>query len=180
MQNESPTVLRSLHVADLAREADVTPATVRYYARTKLIHAAREPDNGYRCFSWADVHRVQFIRQAQSLGLTIGDIKTVLESVDHGDVPCHQVKSLVEERLVTIQERIADLQATEKRIRRATSTWEHMQDQTPMKGELCPLIERLETSENESLKVQQPPTHAQSSSCVNARANGSAQAVCAC
>lgn len=144
MLNQATKHLGSLHVAELARSADVTPATVRYYARTGLIHPGRKPENGYRCFTGSDIRRVVFIRQAQALGLTIGDIKTILESVDHGEVPCHQVKSLVEQRLVSVRERITELQATEARICRALSTWEKTNVQAPTAGELCPLIERLD------------------------------------
>lgn len=157
MRNPSTKLLGSLHVADLAREADVTPATVRYYARIGLIHPDREPDNGYRCFSGTDLRRVLFIRQAKALGLTIGDIKAILETADQGNVPCYQVKSLVEQRLVSIRERIAELQATEEQIVRATSTWEQMNDQTPVNGELCPLIERLGALNDDSVSPAQQP-----------------------
>ena len=52
-----------LHVADLAREAGVTPATIRYYSRAGLLHAQRDPNNDYRYFSPAEVNRVHFIRR---------------------------------------------------------------------------------------------------------------------
>ena len=133
----------ALHVAELAVRAGVTPATIRHYARIGLLNPDREPENGYRCFSAADLRRVEFIRQAQALGLTIGDIKTILETADQGDVPCEQVKSLVAQRLMSARERIADLLVTESRIIDALSTWKDMDDPTPLAGELCPLIERL-------------------------------------
>lgn len=146
--NIDQRAIGSLHVAELARESDVTPATVRYYSRVGLLSPGREPDNGYRCFSAADVHRVVFIRQAQALGLTIGDIKTVLETVDHGGVPCHQVRSLVEQRLVGVREKLAELQATEARIRQAIDAWEEMHDEPATNGELCPLVEQLDVCES--------------------------------
>ncbi len=134
----------SLHVAELARKAGVTPATVRYYARVGMLSPDREPENGYRCFAAEDVHRVVFIRQAQALGLTIGDIKTILETVDQGEVPCGQVKSLVEQRLASITDRVTQLKATQMRMRQAIGLWEMMGDPRPHNGELCPLIERID------------------------------------
>jgi len=124
MLNDRSTekLLGTLHVAELARQADVTPATVRYYARVGLLSPGREPENGYRCFSSDDLHRVVFIRQAQALGLTIGDIRIILEGVDRGKVPCHQVKSLVEQRLIELRGHIAELRDTEQRITRALAT----------------------------------------------------------
>ena len=144
MLNPSPAseVLSTLHVTDLASQADVTPATVRYYSRIGLLRPDRDPENGYRCFSAADSRRVVFIRQAQALGLTIGDIKAILETVDHGKAPCHQVKSLVRHRLASLRARIADLRATEAHISKALTSWNGMGDQIRDDGELCPLIER--------------------------------------
>ncbi len=134
----------ALHVADVAKRANVTPATVRYYARSKLLSPRRDPENGYRCFSLADVHRVEFIRQAQALGLTIGDIKGILETVDRGATPCDEVKSLVKRRLERVQTQIAELQATEARMTKAVRLWRTMDEPVPQDGEYCPLIERVE------------------------------------
>ena len=151
--NTTVTPRGALHVAELASRAGVTPATIRHYARIGLLNPDREPENGYRCFSAADLHRVEFIRQAQTLGLTIGDIKTILETADQGDVPCEQVKLLVEQRLTSARERITNLLATESRVIDALSTWEAMDDPTPLDGELCPLIERLSVEERDVPKA---------------------------
>lgn len=132
----------ALRVADVAQVAGVTPATVRYYARVKLLSPKRNPENGYRCFSLSDVHRVEFIRKAQSLGLTIGEIKTVLATIDAGEQPCHQVKALVQKRLRQVRGQIAELQSTEARMTEALKAWDHMDSPTPRDGEFCPLIER--------------------------------------
>lgn len=142
---KSPS-LGALRVAEVARSADVTPATVRYYARMKLLTPRRNPDNGYRCFSQGDLRRVEFIRQAQSLGLTIADIKTILATVDDGESPCQQVKSLVTDRLLHIQQQIADLHATEARIIDAIAGWRDTGSPAPQDGEYCPLIERVDVT----------------------------------
>jgi len=142
-----------MHVAELARLADVTPATIRYYARIGLLDPGREPENDYRCFSTPDLKRVGFIRQAQALGLTIGDIKSILEAVENGDIPCHQVRSLVKQRLDSIRDRISELQATEARITRALKVWKQMEDPVPAVGEFCPLIERIDRVNGTSVSV---------------------------
>ena len=140
-----PTVVdtfRPLHVTDLAAQADVTPATVRYYSRVGLLSPGREPENGYRCFSSDDVRRVRFIRQAQALGLKIGDIKAILETIELGETPCHQVKSLVRERLTAIQNELVTLTATKSRIEAALEIWESEPKPKQDTGQFCPLIEQ--------------------------------------
>jgi DNA-binding transcriptional MerR regulator len=136
--------IASLHVAALARRACVTPATIRYYSRIGLLNPDRDLENGYRRFSTSDLHRVVFIRQAQALGLTIGDIKAILETIDRGKPSCHQVKQLVQQRLLSIRRKLFELTATEARISLALDSWHEMRDAIPLDGELCPLIERLD------------------------------------
>lgn len=132
-----------LHVAELAERADVTPATIRYYSRTGLLHAKRDPNNGYRYFSPADVKRVQFIRQAQDLGLKIADVKAIFESVEQGKTPCGKVETLVRERLNAISRQIEELRATKKRIASAIREWEENGDLSREDARFCPLIEKL-------------------------------------
>lgn len=138
----------ALHVAELAERASVTPATIRYYSRVGLLSPGREPENGYRCYTSDDLKRVEFVRQSQKLGLKIGDIKAILEIVDQGDMPCGQVKTLVEQRLATIRDKLAEYQKVERRICEALDSWERMpQDTSPVKGQLCPLIEQSKAIE---------------------------------
>ena len=145
MLNPSPVteLPGALHVATLAGHANVTAATVRYYSRIGLLRPGRDPENGYRCFVAADLRRVIFIRRAQLLGLTISDIKAILETVDHGKSPCRQVELLVRQRLASISSQIANLRDTEVRISKALKSWNDMDDQTRNSGELCPLIESV-------------------------------------
>ncbi|MEX0915800.1 MAG: MerR family DNA-binding protein [Wenzhouxiangellaceae bacterium] len=143
-QSLPATPYGALHVADVAERAGVTPATVRYYARIQLISPKRDPENNYRCFSLPDVRRLEFIRQAQALGLTIGDIKSILDAVDEGETPCDQVKSLVKRRLDSVRRQITELHATEARMTEVVNTWQTMGAPQPLEGEYCPLIDRVE------------------------------------
>jgi len=82
-------LLGRLRVADLANKAKVAPATVRYYSRIGLLHPDRDAASSDCCFEEADLRRVIFARQAQALGLTISDIKAMLESADRNNPLCH-------------------------------------------------------------------------------------------
>ena len=132
-----------LHVADLAKEAGVTPATIRFYSRTGLLHAQRDPNNDYRYFSPTDVERVQFIRQAQALGLKIADIKAIFDSVEQGEMPCAKVETRVRKRLDAITRQIEDLRVTKQRIAAAIIKWEENGEIAADNARFCPLIEML-------------------------------------
>jgi len=142
-QDFSARAIGALHVTDLANQTGVTPATVRHYSRVGLLHPEREPENGYRLFSIDDVRRVEFIRQAQALGLKIGDIREILKTVELGETPCQQVRDLVEQRRASIRQEISQLQAIERRIEEAMESWRKMPAYDPNDGQLCPMIEQV-------------------------------------
>jgi len=140
-------VAATLHVADLARRAEVTPATVRYYARIGLLNPRRDDHNGYRRFSAEDLHRLAFVRKAQTLGLTIADIRAILEQIEDGLPVCTLVVELVRNRLDEIRRQRAELEATEARIANALCRWAAASGARSSAGEFCPLIEELEIPE---------------------------------
>jgi MerR family transcriptional regulator, Zn(II)-responsive regulator of zntA len=153
---QSHVTTGGLHVTELARKADVTPTTVRYYARMGLLNPEREQGNGYRRFSRSDLRRINFVRRAQALGLTIGDAKSILEIADRGDSPCPQVRRLVTRRLTEIRARLAEMQAMEQRIAAALDAWSDSDALTSDGSEFCPLIEHASVDDVEGRALRQP------------------------
>ena len=133
-----------LRVAELAKRAGVTPATVRYYARIGLLSPGREPRNGYRRFHASDVRRLRFIRKAQYVGLGIRDIRRVLAQIDAGEAPCTLVRSLVDEHLEQVDAEIGRLMCRRARIEQARARWALTGASVQRReDEMCPLIDRL-------------------------------------
>jgi DNA-binding transcriptional MerR regulator len=138
----------TLHVADLARRAEVTPATVRYYARIGLLNPGRNTRNGYRRFSSEDLRRVVFIRKAQALGLTISDIRSVIDRIERGVDACHLVVELVRSRLDEVHRQCTELRMTEVRMADALARWSAAARGGRESGGLCPLIEEIDINGN--------------------------------
>jgi DNA-binding transcriptional MerR regulator len=55
------------------------------------------------------VERLRFIVSARSLGFTLTDIGEFLEARDNNALPCRQVLDSIDQRIVEIDRRIADL-----------------------------------------------------------------------
>lgn len=114
----------TLQVTELAQETGETPETIRHYARSGLIHCSRNPENGYMCFAQSNISRLTFIRKVQALGLTIGDIKSILVNVDQDLIPDQAIKPLINQRLSSVRARVAVLEELEERINEAVAIWE--------------------------------------------------------
>jgi DNA-binding transcriptional MerR regulator len=101
--------MTQLTVSDLAREAGVSPHTVRYYDRVGLLPAPPRSPSGYRLYPPDLVERVRFIRGAKRLGLRLQDIAQLFDAMDRGQCPCGHTGALLRSRLTDIDEEIAGL-----------------------------------------------------------------------
>jgi DNA-binding transcriptional MerR regulator len=98
-----------LKVSDVASEAGVSPDTIRFYERERLLTPAQRNANGYRQFDVDVVRRVRFIKGAQSLGLKLAEIRELLEIQDKGACPCGHTRDLVDRRLEAIEDEMTEL-----------------------------------------------------------------------
>lgn len=67
--------------------------------------------NGYRVYDDTTLSRLNFIRTAQAAGLTLGEIRGIVDLRDEGDVPCTHVTTLLSAKLDEVRERRRELDA---------------------------------------------------------------------
>ena len=137
-----------LTVTDVARGAGVEAHVVRFYARTGLIRPSRYAANGYRQFVPLDVKRVRFVRAAQSLGLTLTEIREVIRRSHQRKTPCPLVRDIIKRRLTENRERLRYVSALQRRMQRASERWRRMPDQVPHGDAICALIESVAEEES--------------------------------
>lgn len=105
-----------MRIGELARQTGVSPKTLRFYEDEGLLEPAARTPSGYRVYDAETVDRLRFIRDGQGAGLTLRQIRQVLEIRDGGQPPCQHVGELIEERLADVRRRIAELQATRRHL----------------------------------------------------------------
>jgi MerR family redox-sensitive transcriptional activator SoxR len=82
----SPT---GLTIGDLSRRTGVARSALRFYEAEGLIHATRT-SGGQRRYTRDTIRRVSFMRIAQSVGLSLDDIRTALASLPDNRTPTRQ------------------------------------------------------------------------------------------
>jgi len=133
---------------ELAESAKVSPSVVRYYSRIGLLAPARNPDNDYREYSPGDARRLQFIRKARWLGLTLCDIRRILDQSDRGVSPCAGARKLILKRMRDNERRLAELEVIQERLAAAVASCNELPDDGPDERRICGLIDRLEFNED--------------------------------
>ena len=84
--------------------------TVRYYERRGLLPAAPRRPSGYREYDGAALDRLRFIRRAQELGFTLGEIADLLELRLDPRTTAAEVKASANRKLESVAGKIRDLE----------------------------------------------------------------------
>jgi len=101
------SIHESFGIGQLARRGGVGIDTVRYYERNGLLGPRLRLASGYRRYGSLELARLRFIRRAQGLGFTLGEIKALLALSAQRDVA--KVKSSATQKLADVEARIAAL-----------------------------------------------------------------------
>lgn len=125
----------TLSIGALAKAASVNLESIRYYERVGLIKQPRKPVSGYRQYPRELVNRIRFIKQAQTYGFSLIEIKDLLSM---GDGRCHDVQNKAVEKREYIKKQISDL-------KRLLHTLDELIDScdSNTEGYSCPIISTL-------------------------------------
>ena len=131
-----------LTIGKLANQAGVTVDAIRYYERCDLLPASGRSPSGYRLYHEDVVHRVQFIRHAQTVGFSLNEIRELLALRDDPGRSATEVKHLVHEK-------IADVDARIRSLERIRDDLQGLDKSCPGRGstESCPILSALEQTE---------------------------------
>lgn len=128
-----------IRISEFAAEFQLNPRTLRYYEDIGLLPPAQRTSAGYRHYDDRDRVRLRFIAHAKAVGLTLEDIKSILEVHERGNQPCTHVAGLVADKLVAVERQLLALTALREELLALREAAQHPGNYS---GEVCRLIER--------------------------------------
>ena len=120
-----------LRIGQLAESAGISPDSIRHYERLGLLPTPARTSGGYRLFSPAAVERVQLIRSAVRVGFSLRQLAAFLGERQAGGAPCRKVRDAAERILASVDDEIAELQATRVSLRLMLKDWDLRLARTP-------------------------------------------------
>lgn len=115
---------RPLTIGEVSRRSGFSVRTLRFYERRGLLPPSGRSPAGYRLYANADIGRLEFIREAKTLGLALDKIRELLVAVRERS--CHMTRPLLlrvlDERIIHASRQIETLRrlkVTLQRRRRA-------------------------------------------------------------
>lgn len=96
-----------MKIKGVEKRVGITKANIRYYEEEGLITPGRNRENNYREYSEEDISRLEHIKILRMLGVSIGDIKLLIDGRETLD-------DVMEKRLMQIQEEKKNLEDVRK------------------------------------------------------------------
>ncbi len=127
-------------ITALSKSTKVPSATLRYWEHLGLLPRAVRTHTGYRLFASEALQYVEFVRKSRAMGLSLRQMRRVLELARSGHNPCPEVEQWIRQRLVKLREQIRQLQALEERLRVVSRGFSRQSMADNRCGELCSLI----------------------------------------
>lgn len=132
-------------IGQLAKLADVTPDTIRFYEKQQMMDHEVRTEGGFRLYSDNDLQRLRFIRYGRQLGFSLESIRDLLSiRIDPEHHTCEESKAIVAKRLDEVNNMIGELQTMQRSLQRLAETCCGDQHSSAC----CSILEALETGED--------------------------------
>ncbi len=132
----------TLTIGRLARAVGVNLETVRYYERRGLLPKPPRTRSGYRLFPTEAKRRLLFIRRAQELGFSLGEIRELLSLRVAPTAKSADVRRRAQAKITDIEAKIRSLQSMKKALRELTKACSGC---GPVRD--CPILESLDAED---------------------------------
>ncbi|MFF2912704.1 MerR family transcriptional regulator [Paenibacillus sp. NPDC057934] len=99
-----------LTIRQVANVTGLSVHTLRYYENIGLLCSIDRNENGYRCYSSADITWIEFLTRLKATGMSIVKMLEIAELRRQGDATLTTRRILLEEHYEEVQKNIMELQ----------------------------------------------------------------------
>lgn len=132
----------ALTIGKVAKIAQVSVDAIRFYEKEGLLSPAQKSGAGYRLYNEDAVRRLNFIRHAQHCGLSLAEIRDLLELKTRDDACCNDVRGLAIQKKLQLEGKIKALKAMSQALSELIDICAG--DRKPL--DECPILVALESS----------------------------------
>lgn len=140
-------------IGTLAEYSGCSIDTIRYYERLRLIPRVSRTEGGHRLYHQEHTQRLRFIRCSRDLGLSLAQVRGLLDAADRERLDCGTTCSVLEGQRVALRQRIAEFRALERDLNAMIETCRRGAEPSCRIGERsCHVIESRRVDDEASAK----------------------------
>ncbi len=139
---------KGLLIGELSQQVNLSKQTIRYYERIGLLDPPQRTNSGYRLYSNEEKERLEFIQKAKNFGLSLEEIKTLIELRTKGILPCASLERMLKQHLDDLDQHIAEMIALRQELAsrhqqiKSVLSNNHKINQKSSSGKICSFIEQ--------------------------------------
>ena len=126
-----------MHIGGVAKKIGLTPDAIRSYERNALLPRPSRTPGGFRQYADTDLETLRFIRQTQSLGFTLKEVRELLALRGSRLQPCAPVCLRLQKKLLQVRRKLRDLRTLQHQRQSALRT---CTKELRRKNPRCPLL----------------------------------------
>lgn len=142
-----------MRIGEVARQSGVAVKTVRYYEEIGVVDHPPRTTSGYRDYSEEVLERLAFVRAAQAVGFTLGEIREVVAFRERAETPCAHVLALIERRSAEMTRRIVELERVRDDLDALARRGRRLDPRDCLPSQVCHIIARAPGERAESITV---------------------------
>ncbi|MBI3276832.1 MAG: MerR family transcriptional regulator [Chlamydiae bacterium] len=130
-------------IGGASQAAGLSIDTLRYYEKIGLLEKAIRSSGGFRLYSQETIEKLRFIKKAQALGLTLGEIKEIMVCSEEGlKSCCDLVRTLFAKKIGEFDVKIKGLEKMKRRLEKKILNWVSPEKAKRQGYAVCPQIEK--------------------------------------
>ena len=138
-----------MQIGAVSKKIGLSVDAIRFYERNALLPRPARSQGGFRQYGENDVETLAFIRRVQGLGFKLSEIRGLLNLRGNRLQPCAPVRRRLEEKLVDVQRKLAELEKLEHELRSALRS---CNKELRKRSAHCPILRETNNSKPESAK----------------------------
>ncbi len=108
-------------IGEISRRANVKVPTIRYYEQQGLLAEPERSAGNQRRYTKEQLQQLSFIRHSRDLGLSIAQIRELIDLSHNPQKPCQEAHDIAVDHLANIREKILQLTRLESELIRITT-----------------------------------------------------------
>ena len=124
-------------ISEVSQQLNLSPDTLRYYEKIKLLPRVNRTPSGIRVYSDKDISRLKFIQRAQRMNFSLAEIASLLQMRENPQHARLEIRELTHKKLQEIEASLKDLITLRNELTLLTNLCADSENG-------CPIIEGLE------------------------------------
>lgn len=106
-----------MNIGEASNASGVSAKMIRYYESIGLIRAPLRTESNYRVYGAEEVHTLQFVKRARTLGFSVDETSTLLGLWQDKSRASSEVKEIAVGHIGALETKISELQSMVKTLK---------------------------------------------------------------